>query len=83
MPRFWLAVEGEHLERAMAILNGAGIPTIGVFPAHYGDQPPAGDWELFRLTAALDTETADEAEARVRAVLPEGYSVQRRERPDE
>ena len=80
MPRFWFAVEKEHLERVMAILNGVGIPTIGVFPAHFGEGP-AEAWDLFRLTAAVDAYTADKAEARLRDALPEGYTLERRERP--
>jgi hypothetical protein len=67
--------------RAMTLLNGANIPTIGAFEAYYGNQPPP-DWKLLRLTAAVDAETEEDAKARVTGVLPEGYAVERR-RPEE
>jgi hypothetical protein len=78
MSRFWLMVHGDDLWRAMALLNGANIPTIGAFSAHYGDQPPP-DWQLNRLTAAVDAETEADAKARVTAVLPDGYEIERRD----
>jgi len=64
--RFWLRIQGDDLWRAMMLLNGADIPTIG---AYRGDQPPP-DWKVFRLTAAVDAETEEAATAWVSAVLP-------------
>jgi hypothetical protein len=54
----------------MATLNGAGIPTIGFFPAQFVEQGPPQDWQLDGLVAVLDAETVDEAESRVRDNLP-------------
>jgi hypothetical protein len=71
MPRFGVDISGKHLDRAMALLNGAGIPTIGSFPAYYGEQGPPKDWELDRLIAVVDAETADKAEVRVKDHLPD------------
>jgi hypothetical protein len=53
----------------MVALEGAGIPTIGIFPAYYGEQPPP-DADLFRLRAMFDASTPEEAVARVRDNLP-------------
>jgi hypothetical protein len=78
MARFWISVHGDDLWRAMMLLNGASIPTIGSFPAYRGDQPPP-DWQLDRLTAAVDAKTEQDAMANVSAVLPDGYEIDRRE----
>jgi hypothetical protein len=78
MPRFYLSIHGEHLERAMMLLNGADIPTIGAFPAYYGNQPPP-DWHLDRLTAVLDADSEEAAKTRVHGVLPDGFTVELRD----
>jgi hypothetical protein len=75
MPQFRVPIGGEHLKRAMATLNHADIPTIGMFPAHFVEPGPAGDWQLNYLTAMLDAESAEEAQARVRGALPGDYTV--------
>jgi hypothetical protein len=77
MPWFKVEIRGAGLERAMAALHGADIPTIG--PAFYwqGEVPrvaEVGD----RMVAVLDAATAEAAEARVRDTLPAdgGYTVE-------
>jgi hypothetical protein len=70
VPRFKVRIDGDQLTRAMATLNGAGVPTIGIFPAYRVEAGPPEDTDLFRLTAVVDAETADGATSRVREVLP-------------
>ena len=74
MARFYLSIEGDALERAMLALNAVNIPTIAVTEAYYGNEPPA-DWKFHGLTAVLDADSSEVAQARVRDVLPDGYRV--------
>ena len=76
MPQFRVHIGGERLERVMATLNHADVPTIGMFPAYFVEPGPAGEWELNYLTAMPNADTAEEAEARVREVVPDDdYTV--------
>jgi hypothetical protein len=68
MPRFSVPVDGDQLSLAMVALNGAGIPTIGVYPASRVGTPPPE--ELLRLRAVFDAGSADAAVTRVRDSLP-------------
>jgi hypothetical protein len=69
MPRFEVEIQGDGLERALATLNGAGIPTIGpAFSGWGGDPAP---WTVSReMWAVLDARSAQAAETRVRDNLP-------------
>ncbi len=71
MPRFKVEIHGEGLERALAALNGADIPTIGPTFTWFGDQRfqqvRVGD----RMLAVLDADSAEEAEARMKDNLPD------------
>jgi hypothetical protein len=68
MPRFEVVIRGEGLERGLAALNDAGIPTLGPAFTWYGDQsePPLVGNFMF---AVLDAGAPGEAESRVSAVL--------------
>lgn len=80
MERFRVTIHGDRLDRAMARLNGSGIPTIGVFPAYFVEQGPPEDFRLEGLTAFVDAEASDDAEARVKELLPDGdYRVAQRD----
>jgi hypothetical protein len=70
MPRFKVEISGKGLERAMASLNGANIPTIGPTFIRFGQQRPKQVRVGHRMTAVLDADTAEAAEARVRDNLP-------------
>jgi hypothetical protein len=78
MTRFWLRIHGDDLGRAMVLLNGVNIPTIGIFSAYHGNQLPP-DLQLHGLTAAVDAESEGEAKSRVLSVLPDGYEVEHRD----
>jgi hypothetical protein len=80
MPRFKVSITGEGLDRAMAALNRANIPTIGPPFTWHGDDPrPVRVGP--RMSAVLDADTAEGAERRVRDKLPaEGdHTVERAE----
>jgi hypothetical protein len=75
MPRFTVRITGEDLDGAKAALEGAGI--LETKDAGAGYVP---EMKLSALSAVLDADTAEDAEARVRDVLPEGdYDVERAE----
>jgi hypothetical protein len=68
MPKFVVQVTGGDLEQANAVLNGAGIPTIGTTEAYYeseANQPHP----LMILRAVVEAETPDRAAAQVSAAL--------------
>jgi hypothetical protein len=69
MPRFKVEIHGDDLMRVMAVLNGAGIPTIG--PASAGFTSDPGSWTTSRsMTAVVDASNPHEAEGRVKDNLP-------------
>ena len=70
MPRFRVNINGPRLDRAMAMLNGSGIPTVGGFPADFIEQGPPADWDLDGLAAVVDAESPADAAARVQNALP-------------
>lgn len=79
MQRFEVVITGEGLERALTALNDAGIPTMGpAFTWREGpSEPPTAGNLMF---AVLDASAAEEAVARVSAVLErEGgsYTIER------
>jgi hypothetical protein len=80
LPRFKVDITGQGLERAMAALNGANIPTIGPTLTWWGDNPRSVSVGP-RMSAVLDADTAKDAESRVRDTLPahRGYAVERAE----
>jgi hypothetical protein len=85
MPRFRVDIhgEGEDLMRALATLNGAGIPTIGPVTTEWVGNPASRTVDD-QMSAYLKAPNADDAEARVRATLPEGdYTVEAHERDDD
>jgi hypothetical protein len=69
MPRFEIEIQGDGLERALATLNAAGIPTIGPAFSAWGSDP--AEWRVSNeMWAVLDARSAEAAEARVRDNLP-------------
>lgn len=83
MPRFYVRVSGDDLDRAKARLVTAGIPTESDAPGYWeSDKPPpppgASAASVDELKALVDAESGDEAERQVRAVLPAaaGYAVE-------
>jgi hypothetical protein len=66
--RFKVRISGEHLDRARSALNRADIPTIG--PVYYWLSEQEVIESERGLLAVLDSETAEEAKARVRDNLP-------------
>jgi hypothetical protein len=75
MPRFTVRITGGDLDGAKAALEGAGILETKEAGAGY-----VPEMKLQALSAVLDADTAEDAEARVRDVLPEGnYDVERAE----
>lgn len=81
MARFEVEIQGDGLERALAALNGANIPTIGPAFWGWGDDPGADFPASLRvgreMWAVLDAGTAEAAEARVKDNLPKNgdYTV--------
>jgi hypothetical protein len=79
MQRFEVVIAGEGLERALTALNDAGIPTLGpAFTWREGqsEAPTAGNL----MFAVLDASAAEEAVARVSAVLEKvggQYTIER------
>lgn len=72
MPRFQVEISGDGLERVLALLNGAGIPTIGPVFTWFGEQRPQQVRVGYQMLAVLDADNAEEAEAHVRDNLPDG-----------
>lgn len=73
MPRFQVSIEGGDLDRANAMLNGAGVATMGAAGGRWsGDE---GDRSLQKLAAVVEAETVTDAVDRVSELLPkdEGY----------
>jgi hypothetical protein len=77
MARFNVPIEGEDLDRAWAAFNGTpGIETVGrPLETRFASGPPERGRTGRLLTAALDADTAIDAEARVREALPRGEYV--------
>jgi hypothetical protein len=78
MPVFYFDVRGECLELARVALTAAFIPTGAVFPA-YSVGDPSSEREVVRLTAVLEEESEEAAQARVGEALPGGYELERRD----
>jgi hypothetical protein len=75
MPRFTVRITGGDLDGAKAALEGARILETKEAGAGY-----VPEMKVHALSAVLDADTAEDAEARVRDVLPEGdYDVERAE----
>ena len=68
MSRSEVVIRGQGLERALGVLNEAGIPTLGPTFTWYGDQPAPPRVGNF-MFAVLDADTPGEAESRVAAAL--------------
>ena len=82
MPVFYFDVRGEWLERARAALTAAFVPTSAAFPG-YSVGDPSSERVVVRLTAVLEAESEDAAQARVGEALPGGYELERRDLTDE
>ena len=67
MPRFWVPIRGEALERAIVALNAAHVEMGGPV---YGGQA-GGSSTHGTLSAFVDSGTAFEAEALVKRLVPE------------
>jgi hypothetical protein len=83
MPRFTVDIHGEDLMRALAALNGAGIPTIGPVTTEWVGDPASRTVDT-QMSAYLKAASSERAEARVRENLPSDgeYTVKAHERDD-
>ncbi len=82
MPVFYFNVRGDCLERARVALSAMFIPTSARFPAYCAGDPPS-ELDVVRLTAVLEAESEEAAQARVAEALPGGYEFERRDLPDQ
>jgi hypothetical protein len=69
VPRFKVEIHGTGLEHALTALNQGGVPTMG--PTFTWIEGSADTARVGRqMSAYLDTESGEAAEARVRETLP-------------
>ena len=74
MQTFKMGILGDDLDRANRILDSAGVTVTGFTKGQFDAMAPH-ERRLEELVATVQAETAEEALARVRDVLPEGYTI--------